>query len=99
MSGTKCLFTREMGSWLRELQEKAGLRQDDVASRMGMRGKGRSNQMSALEIGRIKHPYFETIIFYMLAFGTPVGRFCDRFNALGLVEVDSGILDRVAQVV
>jgi transcriptional regulator with XRE-family HTH domain len=86
-------FTSEMGSWLRELREKVELSQDDVAARMGMHGKGRSNQISALETGRIKHPYFETIIFYMLACGTPVGRFCDRFNTLGLVRVDPGTFD------
>jgi transcriptional regulator with XRE-family HTH domain len=83
-------FTPEMGSWLREIRTVAGLSQDEVAARMGRKGKGRSNLISALESGRKQHPYFETIVFYLLACGTPVGRFCDRFNTLGLLQVDPG---------
>jgi transcriptional regulator with XRE-family HTH domain len=77
-----------MGSWLREIRTAAGLSQYEVAARMGRRGKGRSNLVSALESGRKQHPYFETIILYLLACGTPVSRFCDRFNMLGLLQVD-----------
>jgi len=76
-----------MGTWLREIRTEAGLNQDEVAERMGMHGKGRSNFISALEVGRVKHPYFETIVYYLLTCGMPVGRFCNRFNTLGLVPV------------
>ena len=86
-------FTSEMGSRLREIRTAAGLSQDEVAARMGRKGKGRSNLISALESGRKQHPYFETIILYLLACGTPVGRFCDRFNTLGLLQVDPGAFE------
>ena len=87
MSGTKCLFTREMGSWLREIRAAAGLTQDEVAARLGLVGKGKRSKVSAIEAGRVTNPGFMTIIGYLLACGTPVGRFCDRFNTLGLLQI------------
>jgi transcriptional regulator with XRE-family HTH domain len=93
MAARKGFFTVEMGSWLREIRTQAGLTQDDVAARMGLSGKGRKSVVSNLEAGLVPNPYFSTIIFYMLACGTPVGRFCDRFNTLGLVQVDPGTFE------
>jgi transcriptional regulator with XRE-family HTH domain len=88
MAGTKYHFTREMGSWLREFRAAAGLTQDEVATRLGLVGKGKRSKVSAIEAGRVANPGFMTIIGYLLACGTPVGRFCDRFNTLGLLLVD-----------
>ena len=45
-------FTPEMGSWLREIRVQAGLNQDEVAARMGVTGKGRSDELTADERGR-----------------------------------------------
>ena len=81
-------FASEMGSWLREIRTAAGLSQDEVAARMGRRGRGRSNLISALESGRKQHPYFETIVLYLRACGAPMGVFCDKFNSADLLLVD-----------
>jgi transcriptional regulator with XRE-family HTH domain len=95
MTKRRGFFTPEMGSWLREIRVNAELTQDEVAERMGTLGKGRSNQISALEMGRIQHPSFEHIVRYLLACGAPMGRFCDKFNTIGLLPVDPKSFDNL----
>ena len=73
---------------MREIRVQAGLTQDEVAARMGLQGKGRKSVVSTLEAGLIPNPYFSTIVHYLLACGAPMGRFCDKFNTLGLLPVD-----------
>jgi len=70
MKSGERFFTAEMGTRLRELRLKAGLLQDDVAERMGLTGKGRSNFISALERGAVKRPYLDAIASYLRVCGT-----------------------------
>jgi transcriptional regulator with XRE-family HTH domain len=88
MAQRKGFFTPEMGSWLREMRAQARLTQDEVAARMGLQGKGRKSVVSTLEAGLVPNPYFSTIVHYLLACGATMGRFCDKFNTLGLLPVD-----------
>jgi hypothetical protein len=60
---------------------------------VGLSDKGRKSVVSNLEAGIIPNPCFSTIVYYLLACGTPVGRFCDRFNPLGLLQVDPGTFE------
>ena len=88
MAQRKSFFTPDMGSWLRETRTQARLTQDEVAARMGFQGKGRKSVVSTLEAGLIPNPYFSTVGHYLLACGAPMGRFCDKFNALGLLSLE-----------
>jgi len=93
MAQRKGFFTPEMGFWLREIRVQARLTQDEVAARMGLQGKGRKSVVSTLEAGLVLNPYFSTIVYYLLACGAPMGRFCDKLNTLGLLPVEPASLE------
>jgi len=62
-------FTPELGQRLRELRNKAGLKQEDIAARMGRAGPGAKTAISRLERGKSAHPTFDLVVEYLTACG------------------------------
>jgi transcriptional regulator with XRE-family HTH domain len=62
-------FTPELGRRLRELRKRAGLKQEEVAVRLGRSGPGAKTTISRLELGRSSHPTFGFIVRYLHACG------------------------------
>jgi transcriptional regulator with XRE-family HTH domain len=62
-------FTNEMGARLRKLRLAAMLTQDDVADRMGLKGKWRKMKVRRLESGRVRNPFLKTVNLFLQACG------------------------------
>jgi transcriptional regulator with XRE-family HTH domain len=81
-------FTAEMGRRLRDLRQKKGLSEDQVAERMGLRGKGRWNLIARLEHGRVADPHLSTITFYLRACGALFSEFYDVLTRVQHLPID-----------
>ena len=64
-----------LGFCLRSIRRQAGLTQEEVAQRMGLRSKGSKSFVSSLEAGRVKDPRFRTVVLFVSACGAPWGEF------------------------
>ena len=82
-------FTVEMGLRLRELRLRKGLSEDQVAERMGLRGKGRWNLIARLEHGKIAEPHLSTITCYLRACGALFSEFYDVLTRVELLPIDT----------
>jgi transcriptional regulator with XRE-family HTH domain len=69
-----------MGAQLRKVREHSGLTQDEVAARMGLKGKGRRSHVARLERGENANPHARTLILYLKACGAPMGKLFDQFD-------------------
>lgn len=65
---TTFVFGPELGSRLRELRERAGLSQRELAHVMG-RKPGSQGRITRLESGKLKHPTFGLVADYLRACG------------------------------
>jgi transcriptional regulator with XRE-family HTH domain len=88
MPPTDRFFTKEMGGLLHNLRKRKGLTQDQVAERIGLKGKGRWNLISALEKGRIHNPTLKLVTLYLRAVGAPFSEFLDTLTRVVPVEID-----------
>jgi transcriptional regulator with XRE-family HTH domain len=70
-------FSAEMGLRLRELRGKAGLTQDQVADRMGLKGRHRKVIIMKLETGRVANPHLRTVARFLQVCGARWSRFTD----------------------
>ncbi|GEM_PF-4983313 len=61
------VFTPELGARLRQLRKDAGLNQDELAQRMGRKGKGSRSMICRLELGYYLHPTIGLIADYLKA--------------------------------
>ena len=77
MSRRQEFFTVEMGARLRQLRESKGLTQEQLAERMGLRGKGRGSLIARLERGKISNPTLRFVTYYLRACGALFSEFYD----------------------
>ena len=87
MGRRQSFFTPEMGTRLRELRLRKRLTQDEVADRMGLRGKGRWNQVAALERGDNRNPSLKLVTYYLKACGALFSEFYDTLTRVELIPV------------
>jgi transcriptional regulator with XRE-family HTH domain len=76
------VFTKEMAGILREIREKAGLSQREVALRMGIKSKSGRSFVAQLESGRIKNPTLRTIFDYLHTSGTSFREFFAKLETI-----------------
>jgi len=63
------VFTKEIASYLKNLRKHAGLTQNEVASRMGLKTKSGRSFIAQLENGLIKNPTMATVFDYLSVCG------------------------------
>ncbi len=80
-------FTPELGQRLRELRLETGLKQAEVAAKMGKTGTGARSIISRLELGRAAHPTLTLIADYLDACGAT---FTDIADLLSTQQPKSG---------
>jgi len=88
-------FTAEMGARLRKIRTDRGLTQDEVAARMGLKGKCRWTFITRLEQGNIKNPYLSTVTLYLRACGAQFFEFYDLLTRIEPVLVDTSPIERL----
>jgi transcriptional regulator with XRE-family HTH domain len=71
-----------MGARLRKIRTERGLTQDEVAARMGLKGKGRWAFVRRLEQGNTRNPYLSTVTFYLRACGAQFFEFYDTLTRI-----------------
>jgi len=89
MAKSLSFFTPEMGKRLRELRQKKGLTQSEVAIRLGLKSRGGKVFVYALEAGKVGRPYLDTVVRYLKVCGALMGEFFDQFNRIDYVPIDS----------
>jgi transcriptional regulator with XRE-family HTH domain len=88
-------FTPEMGARLRKIRSDRGLTQDEVAARMGLKGKCRWTFITRLEQGNIKNPSLSTVTLYLRACGAQFFEFYDALTRIEPVPVDTRPIERL----
>jgi transcriptional regulator with XRE-family HTH domain len=76
------IFTKEMAAILRQIREKAGLSQREVALRMGIKSKSGRSFIAQLESGRIKNPTLRTIFDYLHTCGASFREFFAKLETI-----------------
>jgi len=71
----------EIGRRLRRLREAAGLKQAEVAGRMGLKGKGAWNLVGRLERGRVRRPTLQVLSRFLNACGASFAAVADLLGA------------------
>ncbi|MDH5186849.1 MAG: helix-turn-helix domain-containing protein [candidate division WOR-3 bacterium] len=85
-----------MANILRQIREKAGLSQREVALRMGIKSKSGRSFIAQLEIGRIKNPTLRTIFDYLHACGASASR--EFFTKLETIDFQNRHKQVIAQI-
>jgi transcriptional regulator with XRE-family HTH domain len=67
----------ELGRRLRGLRETAGLKQEEVARKMGLKGKGAWNLVGRLERGKVRHPTLRVLSGFLNACGASLADVAD----------------------
>jgi transcriptional regulator with XRE-family HTH domain len=83
----------ELGRKLREIRRKAGLSQGRVGQEMGLKPPSCASYVYRLEHGKLTNVRFSTILRYLQACGTPVGRFMLELAQSGVFgEAEQGLV-------
>jgi transcriptional regulator with XRE-family HTH domain len=88
-------FTAEMGARLRKLRLSAMLTQDEVADRMGLKGKWRKMTVRRLEMGRVGNPSLRTVNLFLQACGAGWSDISDLMMRPPPVRIDLKPIDNV----
>ncbi len=83
-----------MGARLRAIRQKVGMDKGEVATRMGLKGKGRHNLITRLETGEVTNPHLSTITLYLRACGAQFFEFYDTLTRIEPVPVDTRPIER-----
>lgn len=75
MSVLSDVFYRELGRKLRDARVQAGLRQEAVSVMIGFKPRSGQSYVSRLEKGRVHGIELDTIVRYLQACKTPIGKF------------------------
>ena len=94
MSRRQEFFTVEMGARLRQLRESKGLTQEQLAERMGLRGKGRGSLIARLERGKISNPTLRFVTYYLRASSALFSEFYDLLTRVELLPVDTAPIQK-----
>jgi transcriptional regulator with XRE-family HTH domain len=92
-------FTPEMGARLRELREKKGLTQEEVAVAMGLTFEARASLIGSIEHGRKSNPSVSTLTRYLRAVGASWHDLADLFDKTKLPAITREEAKRVEQIV
>lgn len=99
-------LTPELGQRLRSLRIRAGLSQQQVASRMGRRGKGAHTMVGNLELARIKYPTLGLVVDFLRACRarlSDIADIIDQYTSQPLVgekkgtEAVQGFVDKLTE--
>lgn len=89
------VFTKEMANILRQIREKAGLSQREVALRMGIKSKSGRSFIAQLESGRIKNPTLRTIFDYLHTCGASFREFFAKLETTDFQARQQKILSQL----
>jgi transcriptional regulator with XRE-family HTH domain len=96
MSRKPVIPATEIGKCLRAIREKAGLSQAELAFRLGLNPERGQAYVSALEVGRVKHPEFPTVVAFIRACGAKWEEFCDLYDPPTVPEADTTEIDQTS---
>lgn len=89
------VFTKEMAVILRRIREQAGLSQQEVALRMGIKSKSGRSFIAQLESGWIKNPTLRTIFDYLHTCGASFREFFAQLETADFQARHQKVLSRV----